>query len=254
MTFTIGYLLNAQQISLLTIDSCGMLLNKIIDWELYEENSCEGIIYPKDLLTDEKITNWLQEELQFLPVRCGDDFSLNPTIFAKLNPTQFSALRANLVETWALQNNVRLLGDFFPTIKHLRGLLPHDRSNFFGDFWYLIKLNLGAHFLKIVYNDLLMETEKENNKKKLIQVTIAGNRTPSPQDGQELEATLMDHYRSRFSSYLEITDQDNNKGEFVLTATINKGPILIMAKTHQINALQKNLLSSIIQGLQIELD
>ncbi len=253
MNFTIGYFINPQQLSLVTDHGTGELENKIIDWELYEQNTCDGLLYPKNLLEVENITNLLQEELRFVPVRCCEDFTLNPTVFTKLSPAQFQALRENLVETWVLQNNVSLLGEFFPTISHLRGLLPNDRSNFFAELWYLLKLNLGAQYLKIIYNDLFIEPEKETSKNKLIQVTIAGQRAPSPQDGKAVEAKLMDHYRSRFSTYLEITDQNPAKGEFVLTATINKGPILIMANTHQINALQKNLLSSLIQGLQIEL-
>ncbi len=53
-----------------------------------------------------------------------------------------------------------------------------------------------------------------------------------------------------FHDSFEITEFHPSRGQFVATAQIERSPIIFMARTTQLNQLQRSLLAAVFQGLQ----
>jgi hypothetical protein len=128
-------------------------------------------------------------------------------------------------------------------------LYPNERTAFFEELWSLLKNNLGATDLKIIYNDIEM-AKKESEKNKLIRIKVEGKRNPNPVVGKEMEDKLMKHYENDFVQTFNVSEYNPHKGELVLTASINNSPVLVMARVNQLTRLQKALLNSLFEGLQ----
>ena len=138
---------------------------------------------------------------------------------------------------------------------HFRELWKKDRISFFEEFWYWIKRNLGTIELSIIFNDVISSEEKdENNEKKdrpkLTQSVISGSKKANFSQGTNKEKELMHSYGENFHDVFEVTEFNSLKGQFVATAQIERSPILLMARTVQLNQLQRTLMMSVFNGLQ----
>ena len=60
----------------------------------------------------------------------------------------------------------------------------------------------------------------------------------------------MHSYVENFHDVFEVTEFNSMKGQFVATAQIERSPILLMARTVQLNQLQRTLMMSVFNGLQ----
>ena len=118
-----------------------------------------------------------------------------------------------------------------------------------------MKRNIGATDLTILFNDVISTEEKdENNEKKerpkLTQALLSGTKKANFQQGSAKEKELMQSYLDKFHDTFEVTEFNPAKGQFVATAQIERSPIIFMARTPQLNQLQRTLLASIFNGLQ----
>ncbi len=250
MQFSLAYVKSNQQFILQTF-SQNVENNsiKIMDLEFLKKESIQGIIVPNELLQDDTLFTTLTEECKFAPIKASEEIGLNSDSFEGLNYETAKSTYEGLVNNWTLQNNINLLDELFPVLTHLKGLFPNDRTAFFEELWFLLKTNLGAHNLKMIYNHM-KKGKKDGEKNQLIQVKIDGNRHPEPQPGDEFSSQLMSVYKNSFENIFEVADFDPHKGELVLTATINKSPVIIMANVTQFSRLQKSLIKAIFTGLQ----
>ena len=153
-------------------------------------------------------------------------------------------------ENWILQNNISLLEEIFKVRNHLLGLWPNDRSGFFEELWFILKSNLGASNLVLYYNDII-KSKNENEKNKLIKVKVKGDRYPDLATCDEMDEHVLKSYEKDFGNIFDITDYNKEKGHLVICATVKKSPILIMANVYQLSSLQKALISSLFEGLNL---
>ena len=72
-------------------------------------------------------------------------------------------------------------------------------------------------------------------------------------EGGDFEKALMDKYKSHFSTKLDLIEYDSTKGELLATASINKRPVILMAKTYQLTKVQKSILTCLLEGLNYQL-
>jgi hypothetical protein len=138
---------------------------------------------------------------------------------------------------------------------HFRDLWKKDRISFFEELWYWMKRNLGAVDLSIIFNDVISTEEKdENNEKrerpKLTQAILSGTKKANFTTGSGKEKELMQTYLEKFHEVFEVTEFNPQKGQFVATAQIDRSPMILMARTAQLNQLQRTLLASLFNGLQ----
>ena len=84
-----------------------------------------------------------------------------------------------------------------------------------------------------------------------MKVKVQGKRYPELATCDEMDEQVLKSYEKDFGSLFEITDYNKEKGQLVICANIKKSPVLIMANIYQFTRLQKSLLSSLFEGLNL---
>ena len=119
-----------------------------------------------------------------------------------------------------------------------------------------MKRNIGATDLSIIFNDVVNTEEKDDNNEKkerpqLTQSLLTGTKKANFITGGAKEKELMQTYLEKFHEVFEVTEFNQPKGQFVATAQIERSPIIFMARTVQLNQLQRTLLAALFNGLQV---
>lgn len=221
--------------------------SKVIDLVEAKQMPINGYIFSEDQKNEDFMAG-LESEIKFYPIRSGSEFGLTLEGFEKLDFEDAKKIFDKMRENWILQNNISLIEEVFKVRNHLLGLWPNDRSGFFEELWFLLKTNLGANNLKLIYNDMV-KSKNENEKNKLIKVKVQGERYPELATCDEMDEHVLKSYEKDFGNIFDITDYNKEKGQLVICATIKKSPVLIMANIYQLTRLQKALLSSLFEGL-----
>ncbi|QDK42945.1 hypothetical protein DOM21_16095 [Bacteriovorax stolpii] len=221
--------------------------SKIIDINEAKNLPLQGFIFSEELKNDEFLVG-LENELKFYPIRSSAEFSLSAERFDKLSYDEAKPIFDKMRENWILQNNISLIEELFKVRTHLLGLFPNDRSGFFEELWFILKSNLGATNLKLIYNDMI-KAKNENEKNKLVKVKIVGERFPEMTSIDDMDEMVLKSYEKDFGNIFEITDYNKDKGQLVICASIKKSPVLIMTNIYQLTRLQKAILTSLFEGL-----
>jgi hypothetical protein len=248
MQFSLGYLKNDKQFLIREFGTELPDKGKIIDIEEVREEHLQGFIYNESEISDENRA-LLNDQIRYFPIRNGEDLKLTIEQFEDIGADAAQDIFSKINDSWLLSNNIGLLEELYKVTTHLKSLWPNDRTAFFEELWFVVKSNIGASSLKIIYNDILM-SKKEHEKNKLVRGVVDGTKNPIPTPATEPEEALMNHYSKEFNSIFEIIEYDPHKGEIIITSTINDSPILLMAKINRLSRLQKALLGTLFDGLQ----
>ena len=249
MDFTLLFTRNTNQGILRQFKSNQAPTNKIIDLAEAKEFNIQGLIFSEDLKNDDFISG-LENEIRFFPVRSNSDFGIDAENFEKLSFEEGKKIFDKLRENWILQNNISVIEEFFKVRNHLVGLWPNDRSGFFEELWFLLKSNLGASHLVLIYNDMI-KSKNENEKNKLVKVKVQGERYPELTSINDVDEQILQSYEKEFGNQMQITDFNKDKGQLVMCGSIKKSPVLVMANVYQLSRLQKALLTSLFEGLNL---
>jgi hypothetical protein len=248
------------------IRSSSQVLIRELDWD---QNSIDGRLIDVTDLPDfnlqalfiddnehfNSLVGILEKEKAYYPILDAKDESLSFTSFENLQPQAFKDLYSKILNRWCLHQNFNSLENVWNITNHFRDLWKKDRLSFFEELWYWLKRNIGAVDLSIIFNDVIKSEEKdENNEKrerpKLIQSILSGSKKANFIQGGAKEKELMQNYLDKFHDSFEITEFHPSRGQFVATAQIERSPIIFMARTTQLNQLQRSLLAAVFQGLQ----
>ncbi|MFA6238364.1 MAG: hypothetical protein WC635_13610 [Bacteriovorax sp.] len=249
MDFTLLYTQNMQQAVVRTfkLDENGS--SKVIDLSEAKQYPIQGYIFAEDQKNEDFLSG-LENEIKFYPIRSNSEHGLSLETFEKLSYEEARKIFDKMRENWILQNNISLIEEIFKVRNHLLGLWPNDRSGFFEELWFILKSNLGASNLKLIYNDMV-KSKNENEKNKLVKIKVQGDRYPELVSCDEMDEQVLKSYEKDFGNIFEITDYNKTKGQLVICGTIKKSPVLIMANVYQLTRLQKTLLSSLFEGLNL---
>ncbi|OUR98568.1 hypothetical protein A9Q84_03910 [Halobacteriovorax marinus] len=248
MEFNLGFIKSDNQFLLKSFNNNADDNGKILDLSELKSTNLQALFYDENHLENEDLKSSLLEDSKFFPIRSTSDIKVDFENFEKMPFEDVLSLFTKVHDNWLLQNNVTLLEELFKVIKHLNALWPNDRTTFFEELWFVLKSNLGAKSLRIIFNDIEMG-KKEHEKNKLIQVKIEGDKFPNPTAGGELEAKIMASYEKDFSNQLEILEYSADKGQLVMTTTIKKSPVVIMAEVYELTRMQKAILGTLFTGL-----
>lgn len=247
MDFNLLFTKNLQQGILRTFKRHESPSSKIIEITEAKTMPLQGLIFSDELKNDDFLTG-LESELKFYPIRSSSEFSLNADLFEKMSYDDARIVFDKMRENWILQNNISMIEEMFKVRNHLLSLWPNDRAGFFEELWFILKTNLGATNIKLIYNDLI-KAKNENDKNKLVKVKIIGERFPEMTSVDEMDEVVLKSYEKNFGNTFDITDYNKEKGQLVICGTIKKSPVLIMANVYQLTRLQKAIISSLFDGL-----
>tara|TARA_Y100000296_G_C5156640_1_gene249450 strand:+ start:1031 stop:1786 length:756 start_codon:yes stop_codon:yes gene_type:complete len=243
----IGIIDNTNQFSLINLID-GKLNEKVVSTEDLEKQHLHALFYKKEILEVNDINEILNKSQNFYPLTSLEDISSSKEEFIKKSFEEAYTLYENSLESWRLQNNVILLETLFEHADHLKNLWPNDRTAFFEELWFILKRNLGASEIKIVYNDIKKASAK-SDRNELIQVTIEGNKHPNPKEGGDFEKSLMDQFAEEFAVPFNVSEFNEEKGQLVLTAVVNDSPMIIMAEVPSFSRVQSAVVSAFMNSL-----
>jgi len=247
--FTLAFLENNHSVLLKTFHPAGDCQEqKISIHDLHGEDP--KILFLQETEDfDQEVTEILETEAKYYSISNGETLQLNHAAFQKLDfQTAFNILEKELVKK-TLANNLSLIENIFSTAQYLKKAFISDRSQFFEELWAILKSNLGTQNLRVLYHDLDPE-RKEGEKERLVNFVIEGRKRSLSRPATDAENALMDTFQNQINSPFEIYEFNLEKGELTAFASINKGPVLIMANLYFLNPLQKIVLSSLFKGLQ----
>lgn len=246
MTFSLAYLKSDSQF--LFREFLSGKQSQILDISELKEKHIQALLFNKEAANDE-FMNFLSQESRFYPVRPGSDYQVDSTRFENLSDDEAKKIFRSMQDFWVMGNNISLIDELFKTLEVLHKLWPNDRTAFFEQLWFILKTNIGAKSLKLIYNDIIIG-KGENEKNKLIQACIDGKRMPNPTQGGELEAKIMGHYEKSFNQHFQVSEYDKENGRIVLLGRIKGSPVVMMAEVSQFTQLQKAILNSLFEGMQ----
>lgn len=249
MEFTLLFTKNHEQGVVKTFRPGENITSKVVDLAEAKNFSIQGYIFSEELKSDDFMSA-LESEVKFYPIRSNSEFGINVEQFEKLPYDEAKKIFDRMRDNWILQNNISLIEEIFKVRNHLLGLWPNDRSGFFEELWFILKSNLGASSLKLIYNDMI-KSKNENEKNKLVKVKVQGDRYPELTSCDEMDEIVLKSYEKDFGNIFEITDYNKEKGQLVICGSIKKSPVLIMANIYQLTRLQKSLLNSLFEGLNL---
>ncbi|EQC47139.1 hypothetical protein [Bacteriovorax sp. Seq25_V] len=249
MILQLGHLKNSKQLVIRTLNfGDKSSSSKVVSLETIQSEVLSCLFIDKSLLEDESIKESLLENAKFYPIREAGEAGVDNDNFEKMSFDQLVTIFNKVNQTWTLQNNISLLENMHTVIDHLNALWPNDRTTYFEEFWFLIKKNLGALSLRVIYNDL-KKMGKNDDKNTLIQVSIEGDRNPNPVEGGDLEKSLMENYQEEFALHFNMVEYVASKGQLVIAGNIKNSPYIIMANITEISRLQQSVLQNFITAL-----
>ena len=216
-----------------------------IEWKEVAHHPMQAIIFSDELSSDQEFMNEIQQESRYLAIRSNTDLNISFEQFQNLDHSRAQKLLQSIQGGQVLKSNLSLLEEFFDVLKNLKELYPDDRMSFFEELWFILKNNLGAKNLKLVYNDV---PHKEKNT--LVQVLVEGDRHPRSVSGDKFAKVLMKEYHKHVGPYFEIIEYQEDQHQLSAVASIDKSPVIFMAQVFSVSRLQKALLKSLFAGLQ----
>lgn len=255
MIISIGFVRSASQVLIKELDwNQNSLESKLIDvTDLPDFNLQALFIDDNDHFSS--MVSLLEKEKAFYPILDAKDESMSFSHFEALPAQAFKDLYLKVQGRWSMHQNFNSLENIWTITNHFRDLWKKDRLSFFEEMFYWMKRNIGAVDLTIIFNDVIKSEEKdENNEKKerpkLVQSILSGTKKGNFLQGGTKEKELMQTYLDKFHDVFEVTEFHPTRGQFVATAQIERSPMIFMARTAQLNQLQRSLLAALFTGLQ----
>lgn len=255
MIISIGFVRSASQVLIKELDwNQNSLQTRLIDVTDLADFNLQGL-FIDDNEHFNSMVSLLEKEKAFYPILDAKDENLSFSSFENLPAQAFKDLYLKISNRWVMHQNFNSLENIWNLTNHFRDLWKKDRLSYFEEMWYWLKRNIGAVDMTIIFNDVIKSEEKdENNEKKerpkLVQSLLSGTKKGNFHQGGTKEKELMQNYIDKFHDVFEITEFHPTKGQFVATAQIERSPMIFMARTAQLNQLQRSLLAALFNGLQ----
>ncbi|WP_408097575.1 hypothetical protein ACJVC5_01310 [Peredibacter sp. HCB2-198] len=256
MIISLGFIRSSSQVLIKELNWLqNSLETRIIDvTDLADQNLQALFIHDNEHYSS--LVSLLEKEKAFYPILDANDENLTLSSFESMPAQQFRDVYLKVLNRWTMHQNFSSIENVWKITNHFRELWKKDRITFFEEFWYWMKRNLGATEMTMLFNDVISTEEKdENNEKKerpkLTTSLLSGTKKCNFQQGAAKERELMANYIDKFHDVFEVTEFNPSKGQFVATAQIERSPIMFMARTAQLNQLQRTVLSAVFNGLQV---
>ncbi len=255
MIISLGFVRSSSQVLITQLDwQQNSIENRLVDVTDLPDQNLQGLLIA-DNEHFNSLVGILEKERMHYPILLAQDENLTYSAFEEIRPQQFRDVYQRILNRWTLHQNLNSVENLYKITEHFRTLWKSDRITFFEELWYWMKRNLGSTDLSILFNDVVHTEEKdENNEKKdrpkLVQSILSGTKKAHFVQGGAKEKELMTHYLDKFHDVFEVTEFNQTKGQFVATTQVERSPIIFMARTVQLNQLQRTLMAGLFNGLQ----
>ena len=255
MIISLGFVRSGSQVLIKELNwTQNSVDSKIIDVTDLADQNLQGL-YVDSNDQFNSLVNILEKEKAHYPILDAKEENLVLSSFESMQAQQVRELYLKILNRWTLHQNLHSVENNWNMTNHFRELWKKDRLSFFEELWYWMKRNLGATDFSIIFNDVISTEEKdENNEKKerpkLTQALLSGSKKAHFVSGTAKEKELMQTYLDKFHDVFEVTEFNGSKGQFVATAQIERSPLIFMARTCQLNQLQRTVLAGLFNGLQ----
>lgn len=205
--------------------------------------------------TIEQLDKVIEAEGKHCPVVTDSSVNLPLETLESINAQELKDISSKVFKSWVLKNNLNLIEGLYNTTKHLDNLWLNDRNAFFEEIWFLLKTNIGASKIDIIFHDLKepSDAQKEKGaKNQLIYAIVKGEKNQQIFEAKEAQNNLMQEYKNEFNSAFQITEFSKEKQELVITSKLKLSPILILIRTAEFNSIQKSLFTGIFNSLAQE--
>lgn len=221
---------------------------QIFNLEDLLEHTPQTILVPESLSLSAEVQEKLAKTSRYAPIKILKTERMDSDAFDKLGFEEALQMTKEIYQTWSLKKNLNLVENMFEYLGQLKSLFPNDRTAFFEELWHIMRSNLAATELTMVYNHM-QKAEKEGEKNRLVRVVIQGQSKPNPSENKELGDALFKNYEGKFNHNLELYSRNDDSGEIVFLGKIKESPIIIMAKSFECTALQLAALNCLFDGL-----
>jgi hypothetical protein len=205
--------------------------------------------------TIEQLDKTIEAEGKHCPVVTDSSVNLSLEILDSISAQELETISSKIFKSWVLKNNLNLIESLYNTTKHLDNLWLNDRNAFFEEMWFLLKTNIGADKIDIIFHDLKEPTDAQKEKgakNQLIYAIVKGEKNQQIFEAKEAQNNLMIEYKNEFNSAFQITDFSKEKQELVITSKLKLSPILILIKTAEFNSIQKSLFTGLFNSIAQE--
>ncbi|MCR9203497.1 MAG: hypothetical protein NXH75_02900 [Halobacteriovoraceae bacterium] len=221
---------------------------QIFDLEDLSEHTPQTILVPESLSQSSEVQEKLAKTSRYAPIKILKSQTIDSEAFDKITFDEALNMTKEIYQTWSLKKNLNLIENMFEYLEQLQNLFPNDRTAYFEELWHILRSNLAATEMTLVYNHM-KKAEKEGEKNKLIRVVIEGQSKPNPTENTELGDALFKNYEGKFNHPLELYSRNEETGEIVFLAKVKESPVIIMAKNFECTALQLAALNCLFEGL-----
>ncbi len=263
--FSLAYAKNPRQVAYKTFapeglegpagDSAGNSHTQVIDWRELKFRPVEALLFPRKALEAEEwrdcLATWRVEQ-PHLPLWPLDAGEMDAVAFERLGAREAQGLLERASGHWCLQNNLHLLEHFFPRLEHLNELLANDRSAFFEELWQLLKNNLAARQLKVAYRhpNSRGKTSRARMTAIIVEGAGEGGHIPNSVENRKAGEALLQRYVDLVNSPWCVHQYCRDSGQLTALARVGGSPVIIMAISGPLSALQRALLKSLFEGLE----
>ena len=242
MNTTIGFTKNAHQVTVLELDpNSDQIETKILALDEIEE--IDALYYAQEHI-DETNRPTLDALKKMIPTGNLDPKRTELFCSGEYAPILDRIKSDQLL--WVLSNNLKSIETSYAYSNHLFNLWKDDRTTFFEELWYFVKLNTGCQKLSLYFHDLDPEAKAQNS---LVVSVLQGTNRAHFDSKSEVGEKLLSEFEGHFSRPLESVEIDNESQRACLTAKVGQGPILIMMEGAKISALQLALMKALFEGL-----
>jgi hypothetical protein len=240
---------NENQMSLLTIQNDEKSTFLFDSIEVLEQNP--DLVIVNNNFQYGHILGDLEKLKNICPIITQQDWALTEKVFKTLPVQQVIQQYKSFAARWSMQNNLLLIEQIFNFRDHLFNLYLKDRNAFFEELWHLLKKNLAASELTILFHDVREPSEdKKNERPVLVDTMITGKNKPNIKECDEKEKVVMKYFKDQIVDPFKFESFNEEKAELVYLCHINQSPIIVMAKTLQNSAILRSTLSSLFTALQ----
>jgi hypothetical protein len=174
---------------------------------------------------------------------CLQDFELIDSFLA-------AKIKEQIEHHWSLGNSLNSIRHLFELRDHLLASLKKGREEFFKNFIELLKLNLAATEIRIIFKDLKKDEKKEHLEVKSLYSREKSDLKLKVED--ELDKILLQEYDEKIPAQYFVQTLKEGKRELVASFRMGGTPILMMLKLRaEFTSLHEALFSGLIKGLDL---